>query len=349
MKPSVLVYYGCGALVSLSAFAQDMFRKPTENHPDQRVDQIGEFLWARAADQQEEVKLVTPPTAAQPWGKETRDPTRFFRFDFDDSRALKRSNLTVVNPEIAHRVQIKRLLLETTGAHNSKTMLGYMPSSWLFTHGDNGDLVHWALAPRVVLFIPIRHAKGANPENPASYHISPYGGQTLSVVEFQPGELIHYEWYYGAPKKLHERILFDLYPHAGGKQDLKPGLNQPIFQFDVLPNGGWKVQIERDGRDGLKGGEVEDGFDMVFTHESKGAKPYSVDLGKDPHFAISVYCPSGSPNLGAKMLYQLDPYHRKTGKVYTTPPARSRVKDRTVGDLRANWPRVELVPSATGE
>ncbi len=320
--------------LALSAADAKAYRKPGPNKPDQKVDLFGEFLWARAVGDMEDLAVVGPPTTDDPWGGKAKDDRSHLLFTFERGGALKRSNLTSISSDIAHTVQFKRLWLETTGAHNSKTMLGYMPTNWRFTHGDNGDLVHWAPAPRVVLFIPVRHAQGADPDNPANYFISPYGGQTISVMEFKPGELVRYEWFRGGPDKLDRHVLFDLYPHCGGERDLKPGLHEPIFKFEVGPKGAWKVSIERDGRDGLAGGENDGDYDLVFTHESEGARPFTVDLGAKPHFGMSVYCPSGSPNHGARMLYKVEAFDRETGKVLEEQPARTRhVRDVALSDL----------------
>ncbi len=308
-----------GGAVSLAALAADGPGTPQPNTPDQRVGIVGDFLWARACDIYEDVAFGPTP--------------RDLVFAFEPGDALKRSNLTGLDPRIACTVQPTSLRLDTTGAHNAKLMLGYMPTGWRFTHGDNCDLVHWAARDRVVLFIPIRHAAGADPERPESYFLSPYAAQAVSVVELKAGELIRYEWYRGGPGKLDPHVLMDLYPFCGGERDLAPAVNRPIFKFEVFGGGRWKVSIERDGRDGLAGGETDGDFDLVFTDRSPGAKPYSVDLGEETAFGCSVYCPSGRPNLGARIGLRLEPFDRRTGRPVPPSGDRTFVRDVRLGDV----------------
>ncbi len=295
------------------------FKPPKPNMPDQRVCVVGPFLWARAVGPHEDVSFGTKPGDLV--------------FTFTDGAGLKRSNLTSRDPNVGYTAQLQSLRLDTTGAHNCKLMLGTMKSDWRFTHGDNNDLVHWAARDRVVLFVPIRHPQGADPSDPEAYLISPYGGQTISVVEFKAGELIHYEWYRAGPDKLDPHILMDLYPHCGGEKDPRPGVMQPIFKFETFPGGRWRASIEPDGRDGLAGGTDPAGFDLVFTETSPGARPYTVDLRGQTACGVSVYCPSGSPNLGAEIRLHLQPYDRASGKAVSRPWPRVKVADVVLGGL----------------
>jgi hypothetical protein len=272
------------------------------NSPDQRVDILGEFLWARAVGTTEHIAFTDAT------GKTGEDRSHLL-FDFDESPGLERSNLTSIRPDVAHTLQPKRFRLDTPGSHNCKLMLGYMSPSWRFTHGDNKDLAHWTGRDRVILFIPVRHGHGSNPASPENYFICPYGGQTACVVEFRAGELIEYEWFKD-PQRLNPRILLDLYPYL---KDLKVGVTEPVFRFEVFDKGRWKVCIETDGRDGLAGGQRDGDWDLVFTHQSNAAKPYSVDVGAEAVFSASVYAPSAD-NKGASILLRLDPFDRATGK-----------------------------------
>ena len=79
------------------------------------------------------------------------------------SPGVLRNNLTSLRPDVAHTVQIKSLRLHTAGDSNCKIMMGYMGTDWRFAHGANADLAHWAGGDRVVLFVPIRHARNADP------------------------------------------------------------------------------------------------------------------------------------------------------------------------------------------
>lgn len=283
-------------------------RKPKENEPNQLVDLLGPFLWARASDANAEHAVFADPN-----GRPARDPNddrSHMLFSFDrEGEGYKRSNLTSTRPQIAYGLQLKRLVLGTSGAHNCKIMLGYMNTDWRFTHGDDNDLVHWASRDRVVLFVPVRHRKGADPNDPNAYHISPYGGQTISVLEFKAGELIRYEWFRN-PRKLDRHVLLDLHPYCGGKNDIRPAVNQPMFTFEVFDKGRWRVRIEPDGRDGLSGGDDPNGWDMVFTEKSRGAKPYTVKLGRRTAFSFSVYHPSGGDPQPSKILLKPWPFRR---------------------------------------
>ncbi len=284
----------------------------------------GGWLWARSEDRGRERLAWMPPRAADPWGMGAR-------FTFQEGGGpLKRSNLTYRRPEVGWDVRLRGLELRTPGAHNAKIMLGYMDAGWRFTHGDDTDLAHWAGRPRVVLFIPVRHPQGADPADAGSYHISPYAGQTLSVVQFEAGDLIRYEWYRGGPERLHANVLFDLAPFATGDRDLRPGVNRPVFRFEVFDGGRWRVRIRRDGR----GPDPADGeaWDHTFTESSPGARPYTVDLGRRPAFHLSVYNPSGSPLRGSEILLDLRPFRRADGHPLPRPDP-APFEETTLGRL----------------
>jgi len=298
---------------------------PHPNRPDQTVDILGEFLWARAQGKAENAMFTDSA------GKEGGDRSCLLSA-ISTSPGVLRNNLTSLRPDVAHAVQIKSLRLHTTSDSNCKIMMGYMGTDWRFAHGLNADLAHWAGGDRVVLFVPIRHGRGANPEDGANYFVSPYAGQTISVVEFRAGEMIHYEWYGGGPGKFHERVLMDLYPLC---KDMKPGLTEPIFKFEVFDGGRWKVSIKFDGRKGLaKGGADDSDFDLVVTEKSEGAKPYSVPLAKGNAFCLTAYNP-GASSTGSDILLKLDPFDRATGKPLPAFDRSAGKKDVKLGDLPA--------------
>ena len=305
---------------------------PQPNRPEQTVDILGEFLWARAQGKAENA-LFTDSA-----GKEGGDRSCLLSA-ISTSPGVLRNNLTSLRPDVAHTVQIKSLRLHTTGDSNSKIMMGYMGTDWRFAHGANADLAHWAGADRVVLFVPIRHGRRADPENGANYFVSSYGGQTISVVEFRAGEMIHYEWYGGGPGKFHERVLMDLYPQC---KNMKPGVTEPVFKFEVFDGGRWKLSIKFDGRKGLpNGGAVDGDFDLVVTEKSEGAKPYSVPLAKENAFCLTAYNP-GATTTGSDILLKLDPFDRATGKPLPSFDRSVAKKDVKLGDLPG------VLPAGTG-
>jgi putative intracellular protease/amidase len=296
---------------------------PHPNRAEQTVDILGEFLWARAQGTAENA-LFTDSA-----GKEGGDRSCLLS-SIGTSPGVLRNNLTSLRPDVAHSVQIKSLRLHTTTDSNCKIMMGYMGTDWRFAHEANADLAHWAGADRVVLFVPIRHGRGANPEDGANYFVSSYGGQTISVVEFRAGEMIHYEWYGGGSGKLDERVLMDLYPSC---KDMKPGITEPIFKFEVFDGGRWKVSIKFDGRKGLpNGGAVDGDFDLVVTEKSDGAKPHSVSLAKENAFCLTAYNP-GASSTGSDILLKLDPFDRATGKPLPSFDRSAGKKDVKLGDL----------------
>ena len=272
-------------------------RKPRPNTPQDKVDVLGPLLHARAADKGEAAAMEPLKGGFK------------LTCTADGSTKLQRNNFELTVPGMEMAFQPVGIRIDTPKAMNLKLVCGYMSPDWTFTHGDDCDLLHWAGASRVVLYVPIRHRHYANPDDMEAYHISPYGGQTISVVEFKPGELVQYGWYGGGPGKLDKHVLFDLAPYCEGEKDLRPMVNQPMFRFEVGPKGAWTVWIERDGRDGLAGGEVDGDWDQKFTHESPGARPYTVDLGKKPTWRFSVYHPTSS----SKVELKLHPQRLKTG------------------------------------
>lgn len=173
-----------------------------------------------------------------------------------------RNNIVAADPRIAWQVQPHTMWLHAPGSHNAKISLGYVPQDFRFQHGDNTDLEHLADAPRVVLFIPVRHHHGADGTDLHAPYISTiYAAQSISVLEFKPKEIIRYEWFQD-PQALHPRILCDLVPHLG-EELIRPNITRPLFRFDLTDQpGGWRVRIELDGRDGLVGGRQPNDWDI---------------------------------------------------------------------------------------
>jgi len=313
---------------------------PGPTQPCERsVDIMGDFVWARARGMENAVFVDANGN------QNSSDKSHIFSSVGTQEKYL-RNNFTSLRGSVAYTAQIKTSHLRSPKPFNAKIMLGYMNASWKFTHGDNKDLVHWADVDRVVLFVPYRHAENADPNNQNNYFISPYGGQTISVLELKAGEAISYAWYSGGAGNLDEHILFDLYPHCGGQNDLKPCVNHPIFKFEVFDQGRWKVSIERDGRDGLAGGAVDGDYDMVFTESSQGAKPYTVDLGDHPQQTLSIYHPS-SDYTPSDILLKVEPFSRVSGEPLDQFDRVGLQKNVTCEQLDAHIDALEQVGVAT--
>lgn len=305
---------------------------------------LGPFYWGRAMDVGEDARF------ADEHGRADRDGNFLWSYGFarlpyrkDDPRGLNstfihaRNNFVARHPSLAFTVQPWHFLLNTTGSHNSKIAVGYVEEHFRFEHGDNCDLEHLADTARVVLFLPVRHS--GNPSDPTDqsiYFLSPiYSAQSPCVVEFPPGELIRYEWFRD-PKNLDKHILYDLVPHFSDDNALKPGISKPMVQFDLLDEaGGWRVRIERDGRDGLAGGEVDGDWDLVITHRSPNAKPFTVDLKPaNARWSMSIFSPGGSPTDTSEIIVGLDPYDRATGKTIDWPDRTPRIRTAPLDKLK---------------
>jgi hypothetical protein len=239
-----------------------------------------------------------------------------------------------VGKNLSYVVQPTHFILNTAGAHNAKIIFGYVEESFRFLNGDNCDLAHLANTDRVVVFFPVRHSQASEQLDPLDqgiYYVNPhYGAQAPCVIEFKAGEMIRYE-YFRNPKELDARILYDLQPHFSDEKALRPGVMHPMLKFDIHDKGGWTLRVERDGRDGLAGGDNPDGWDLVVTHESNGAKPYSVDVKPaKSRWAMSMFSPGGSPMETSEILLKLDPYDRATGKSVDWPDRRRRIRSEKV-------------------
>ena len=312
---------------AVAALAGPSATRPAADWRRGRLDIFGDFIWARAVGRERAV-------FADSRGGSGPGDRRCVYSTVDGRQRIKRNNLTSIRPDVAYTVQTRDFRLRSPKCFNAKIMLGYMTTAWRFTHGDGKDLAHWAGADRVVLFVPIRHADGADPTNQQNYFISPYAAQTVCVVEFKAGEAIQYDWFRGGPGKLNGHVLLDLAPFCADENDLKPCVNRPLFRFEVFDNGRWRVSIERDGRDGLAGGKVDGDFDLVFTETSDGAKPYSVNLGRRNAFTLTIYHPS-SDETPSEMLLEVMPFDRRTGQLLPAFDRRAAAKDLRGADLDA--------------
>lgn len=313
-----------------------------------RAGVLGPFFWGRAMDVGEDARFSDAE------GRPQRDGEHLWLFNFnrtavsDDPRGLNstfihaRSNFVIRHPDLGFIIQPKRFLHHTSGAHNSKIAIGYVPEDFRFEHGDNCDLEHLADAPRVVVFIPVRHRGNIpNPLDQSAYFVNPhYSAQTPCVIEFEPGEIILYDWFRN-PEQLHERILFDLQPHLAREPNfVRPGVTHPLIRFDLVPErkGGWILRIQRDGRDGIVPERDED-WDLVVTDQSPGARPFSVDL--DPAksaWALSLFSPGGAPAETSEIVLGLKPYHRADGKPAPWPNRTDRIRTTPIERLPPSTP-----------
>lgn len=301
--------------------------------PGKYVNILGPFLWACADNNGEDALFGDGVHHLAP----TDDRSHLV---FSGGPWMSRVNLTSMRSGVAYTVQLKWMRLFTPGSHNAKIMMGYMPTSWRFTHADGKDLVHWADAPRVVLYLPMRHGHRNGPDDQSAYFFSPYEGQSPSVLEFRPGEHVQYPWF--NPEKFNERILFDLYPHC---KAIKPCVEHPIFKFELFPQGKWRVSLETDGRDGLKGGAVDGDFDHVFTEASDGAKPYSVELADENAFSLTSYNPSAKTET-YRACVKVDPFDRATGRPLPHSDRKTRVWDIPVEQVEARIAAAAKLPAA---
>jgi hypothetical protein len=293
---------------------------------------LGPFIWGRAADLGEDARFADAQGVPRAEGEFlwTHQYMRLPRPGSYPHMVHARNNFISRDPAIGYAVQPAHFVLNTPGTHNAKIIFGYMERGAVFQNGDNADLAHLARAGRVCVFIPVRHAGNiADPLDQANYFISPlYQAQSICVIEFKPGEMIQYEWFRD-PHNLHPRILFDLAPYFTGEHRNLPGLMKPVFRFDVDGKGGWTLRIRRDTRPG------RDDTEQVFTHESPGAKPYTVNVTADNAvWALSTFSPGGSPADTSQVLLGLQPYDRSSGAPTPWPDRSARVRETRIEDLR---------------
>ncbi len=291
---------------------------------------LGPFLWSRAMDIGADARFSNEQGRPQVDG-EFLWLYQFMRLPREKPQPLpllhERHNFTSIDPDLTYRLQPWHVLLHCPSPHNFKLMFGYVEQDFRFEHGDNADLAHLADTPRVIAFVPIRGNPIDNPahaDDQGRYFLSDvYAAQSISIVEFHPGEIIEYDWFRNRDN-LDERILFDLAPYFGGDKRIHPGVHKPIFEFTIEEDGGWMLKIKRDGREGLDG---DDDWDHIFTHESEGARPYTVDLdaGRST-FSISTFSPGGSPEESSEFLMRLEPVNRDTGEVAEWPARDRRIR-----------------------
>jgi hypothetical protein len=299
---------------------------------------LGPFYWGRAVDLGEDARFSDPK------GRPDRDGEHLWLYQYcrRPHKALNnlifaRNNLIARSKGLAFTVQPKHMILNTPGAHNLKIIFGYVREDFRFLHGDNCDLAHLANTPRLLVFMPIRHghvARDFDPLDQSIYHANTtYSAQSPCIVEFAPKEMIRYG-YFADPNDLDDRILYDLRPHFTGRNALKPGVTHPMMQLDIANDGGWRFRLERDGRDGLAGGDNADGWDLVVTNESQGAKPYSVKLSPSgSRWAMSVFSPGGAPMETSEVLLKLAPYDRATGKTAKWPSRHRRIRSAAINQI----------------
>lgn len=303
-----------------------------------RTSTLGPFWWGRALDLGEDLRF------ADAEGRPAADGSFLWGLQFNrmplvkgDPRGLNalplhgRNNLVARDPALAFQVQPWSVVLNTPGAHNAKISLGWVPADFRFANGDNTDLEHLADCPRIVLFIPVRHDQGADRNDPQAPYISThYGAQSISVLEFAPGEIIRYEWFRD-PKALDAHILCDLVPRLPAER-VRPEVSKPLVRFDLTGEpGGWRVRMEFDGRDGLAGGAVADGWDLDVRSGEPGARPYTVAL--DPAraaWALSLFSPGGSPADTSEVVLGLQPYRRADDADAPWPDRRERVRSLAI-------------------
>ena len=135
------------------------------------------------------------------------------------------------------------------------------------------------------------------------------------MLQLDAGETLAYNWY---PSAKDPRLLFDVVAELRSQPVIRPGVTKPIFDFELLPEGGWELRIEVDGRDGLAGGLVADDYDWRFSHRSAGARPYSVAVDpQESHWALSAISPGGKPHRDAQVALNLKPLDRQSGESLT--------------------------------
>lgn|GEM_PF-2836520 len=293
---------------------------------------LGPFYWARALDLGEDARF------SDSQGRPDEQGSFLWCHQFSNLsthpalRGLNhgRNNFTSRDPNVAFRLQPYHYLLNTTQPHNSKVIVGYMSTGWKFTNGDNCDLPHLAGADRVCVFFPVRIVTGRQERLDQTRYVlnTNYANQAVCVVEFARGEMIRYDWFRGGPGRLDRHILMDLAPYFQDANALQPGVTRPLIQFDIHGRGRWTLRIERDGRDGLAGGDRNGDWDLTFTEKSRGAKPYTVDVAPaGSAWNLSVFSPGGRPAETSEILLGLQPYDRRGGKDIPWPDRSQRIRN----------------------
>lgn len=331
---AVGLWAACATGTTVAAGESDA-RQHLPDFSEGQVGRLGPFRWARAADFGEDVRFSNAEGLPDPEG------TYLWLYQFTrlphktgyPHVIHARNNLTSLDPARAWQVQPAWFLHNTEGAHNSKIIFGYMATNWWFTHADNNDLAHLAGADRVVLFCPVRKDFKADPARQDNYRVSAeYAAQSFSVVEFKAGDIISYDWF-ANPTNFDRHILCDLAPLVAGTNAIRPGVTRPLMRFDIADGGGWTFRLKRDGRDGLKGGDHPNDWDVVVTDRSPGAKPYSVNVTRqNSAWVMTVFSPGGAPVDTSEILVGMTPYNRDTGAAVPWPARTPRIRDTKQDD-----------------
>lgn len=310
---------------------------------------LGPFLWTRAIDQGEDARLETV-------GRALRLTTHgYARRDAPTGPVVKpRNNLICEDAGLGFVVQPESVRILTPGAHNLKVLIGYAADGPAFRHGDDADLLDRAPFRRVCLLLPMRHAVGADPNDPSSHQI-PWilAAQPPCIIELAAGEHLPIDW---QPDPEDPRVLCDLSPVFRGL-DLRPAITRPLVRFDVTADGGWRLRLEVDGRDGLAGGGREGDYDVVLTQDDAGGRRHH--LGAPGRWAMSVVSPGGGPFDSVEFSALLAAYGREDGQGRLPPKAPTRLRTVTPRDPRPDPFRrgdgapetllpVEPPPAATG-
>jgi hypothetical protein len=295
---------------------------------------VGPFFWGRATDIGADARICDEYGRADSRGEFLwlyqlkRGP----RKNPQVTQLHERNNLVSRDPRIAYEFQPWRVTINSPKpgpAHEAvqvmKLMVGYVAKDHKFVHGDNTDMIHLAATPRVAAFVPIRRARQTLPPGEqADYSIDTSHVQApLGVFELAANETMASGP--GYTEIARQRVLLDLRDRFKAEKAVCPGTEKPMFRFTIEGGGQWTLKIELDGRDGLAGGSDEKGWDMVFTQNSPGAKPYTVDLTPDNSaWALSVFNPGGAPE-SSDILVHLTPFDRATGQAVPWPDRMRRI------------------------
>jgi hypothetical protein len=301
---------------------------------------LGPFVWSRAMDIGGDARFCDGDGRPDPDGEFLwlYQFMRYVRAKPEMPLVHERSNLVSLDADLAYDLQPWRLLLHCRRPHNFKFVVGYVQDTCRFEHGDNTDLAHLAAGDRVCLFLPVRHdtwREGERSTEQSEYYVNPVReAQGPCVIEFGAREMIHYEWF--AREPLDPHVLLDLTDVLGGADKCRPTVERPIFRFELGEGkGAWALRIERDGRDGLAGGERDGDWDLSFTHESPGAKPYTVNVTRgNSVWAMSTFSPGGLPEDSSEAVVKLLPFNRDTGERASFPARRRRVRTFAVDKLQ---------------
>lgn len=336
---------GVALVLVQGAGAEEKADRPLPDFSEGLAGLLGPFRWTRTVDIGADARFCDDTGRPDVNGRFLwtyqfmRAPRRNEKFPMPH-HLHERSNLVSVDTNLAYDVQYWNVLLNCPRSHNFKLMVGYLQNAFAFQHGDNADLVHLAAGDRLVLFLPVRSTGDGN-KSPATaqkqenYTVSPfYGAQSISLIEFKAGEMISYDWFRGGPGKLDGRILFDLAPYFADEKAIAPGVMKPVFRLTIDGKGGWKICVKRDGRNGFKGSARDADWDHVFTHESPGAKPYTVGVTrKNSRWAMSTFSPGGSPEESSEVIIGLNPFDRDTGADAPWPERNLRIHSALAAEM----------------